>query len=146
MAGGIPEQARLASRALVQLARGIAKGGEAFNSDLRVRIAAADLATYPDAQVICGPVVTALDDRHAATNPVVVVEVTSPSTEAFDRGDKLRAYWLLPSIQEVVIVSHDRRHVTVHRRDGSARVFTEGTCALDSAGCTLDIDGLHAAS
>jgi len=144
MAGGTPEHARLASRALVQLARGLAKGCEAYNSDLRVRIAAADLATYPDAQVIGGPVVTALDDRHAATNPVVVVEVTSPSTEAFDRGDKLRAYWQLPSVQEVVIISHDRPHIAVHRRDGSARVFTSGSCPLEAVASTLDVEALYA--
>ncbi len=111
-----------------------------------MRISAAELATYPDAQVIGGPVVTAPDDRHAATNPVVVVEVTRPSTEAFDRGDKLRAYWLLPSVHEVVIVSHDRPHIAVHRRDGSARVFTAGSCALESIACTLDVDALYASA
>lgn len=144
MAGGTPAHARLASRALTQLARGLPPGCEAYNSDLRVRIAAADMATYPDAQVICGPVVTAMDDHHAATNPCFVVEVTSPSTETFDRGEKLRAYWLLPSVQEVVIISHDKNHVAIHRRDGSAHVFTRGQVALVSAQCGLDVDALYA--
>lgn len=144
MAGGTPAHARLASRALIQLARGLPGGCEAYNSDLRVRIAAADMATYPDAQVICGSVVTAIDDHHAATNPCVVVEVTSPSTEMFDRGEKLRAYWLLPSVTEVVIISHDKNHVVVHHRDGSARVFTQGPVRLEAVACELDVDALYA--
>ncbi len=143
MAGGTPLHARLSSRTLTQVARGLPKGCEAYNSDLRVRIAAADMATYPDVQIICGPLVTALDDRQAATNPVVVFEVTSPSTETFDRGEKLRAYWLLPSLQEVVIISHGRPHVTVHRRDGSAAVVTRGQCSPEAVSCSIDVDALY---
>jgi len=67
-------------------------GGRTFTSDLRVRIAATGLTTYPDVAVICGPTLRAPEDPLAVTNPVLLVEITSPSTEDYDRGEKLRHY------------------------------------------------------
>lgn len=144
MAGGTPEHAKLSSRALTQLARQLPKGCEAYNPDLRIRIDALDIATYPDAQVICGAVVPSIQDANAATNPVVVLEVTSPSSERYDRGDKLRAYWMLRSVQEVVIVSHQGQHVIVHRRDGTSVEATTGQLQLKSVPVSLDVDALYA--
>lgn len=60
-------------------------------------------------------------DDHAVTSPVVLVEVMSPSTDAYDRGEKLRHYKTIPSLREVVLVDHRERLVEVHRpeEDGS---------------------------
>jgi len=90
-----------------------------FTSDLRVRIPATGLSTYPDAAVICGRTQRAADDALAVTNPVVLVEVTSDSTEEYDRGEKLRHYQHIPSLREVLIVSHREPHLTLHRREDS---------------------------
>ena len=95
-----------------------------FTSDLRVRIADGGLSTYPDAAVICGRTLRAADDALAVVNPVLLVEVTSPSTEDYDRGEKLRHYKGLPSLREVLFVSHRDRSSTLHRREDSGWVVS----------------------
>ncbi|MBL8909360.1 MAG: Uma2 family endonuclease [Archangium sp.] len=92
MAGGTPEHAALAAVTLRLIGNQLPSGCRAYTSDLRVRIAKSDLTTYPDGAVICGKVAPAIDDQLAATNPTLVLEVTSPSTEAYDRGAKLDHY------------------------------------------------------
>lgn len=116
MAGGTPEHAALAASVLRLLGNQLPSGCRAYTSDLRVRVATADVTTYPDGAIICGKVVRAADDPLAATNPIVVIEVTSPSTETYDKGAKLDIYKTLPSLKEIVIVSHREPHISVHRR------------------------------
>ncbi|MEJ7730064.1 MAG: Uma2 family endonuclease [Polyangiaceae bacterium] len=134
MAGGTPEHARLAARmaaALLPLAQ--AKGCEVFSSDLKVRVLETGLATYPDCTVVCGAPVLDAEDANAVTNPRVVVEVLSPSTESYDRGEKLWHYQQVPSIQAVILVAHDSRRIEVLHRgpDGSwSRVAAEGSGAV----------------
>ena len=117
MAGGSPDRAALAA-ALIGMLRGkLPPGCRAFTSDLRVRIAATGLSTYPDAAVIYGRTLRATDDGLAIVNPVLLVEVTSASTEDYDRGEKLRHYKSLPSLREVLFVSHRGPELTLHRRE-----------------------------
>jgi Uma2 family endonuclease len=149
MAGGTPDHARLSSTLGAMIRNQLTGGCETYSSDLRVRVSTADLDTYPDASVIRGKVVRAVEDRHAAINSVVLVEVTSPSTEAFDRGDKLAAYKQLPTLREVVIASHHEPRLTLHSRgaDGSwtehdARVGER--LDLVSVGVTLAVDEVYA--
>ena len=92
-----------------------------YTSNLRVRVPASGLSTYPDVSVICGPVQRADDDPLAVVNPVLLVEITSHSTEDYDRGEKLRHYQQLPTLREVMFVSHRRPHLVVHRREQRAR-------------------------
>lgn len=116
MAGGSPDHAALAAAIIAALGSRLPPGCRIFTSDLRLRITATGLSTYPDAAVVCGPTERAADDSLAVVNPVLVVEVTSPSTEDYDRGEKLRHYKSLPSVQEVVIASHRELRLNVHRR------------------------------
>lgn len=116
MAGGSPAHAQLAAQAIVLLKQSLAKSCAVFTSDLKVWIERADASSFPDASVICGPLEAAPRDANALTNPVVVVEVTSPSTEFYDRGEKLKMYQQLPSLRAVLLVSHRARRVTVVRR------------------------------
>jgi len=78
---------------------------EVYPSDMRVAVAGARLYTYPDVSVVCGPAEFADLARDTLTNPVVLVEVLSPSTEAYDRGDKFAAYRGLTSLRDYVLVS-----------------------------------------
>ncbi len=87
-----------------------------FTSDLRVRVPATGPSTYPDVAVVCGPTERAAEDSIAVVNPTLLVEVTSPSTEDYDRGEKLRHYKALPSLREVLIVSHCESRLTLHQR------------------------------
>jgi Uma2 family endonuclease len=117
MAGGSPDHAALAATVIRLLGGQLPPGCRAFTSDLRVRISATGLSTYPDAAVVCGRTLRASDDALAVVNPVLLVEVTSQSTEDYDRGEKLRHYMQLPSVREVLFVSHREPRLTVHRRE-----------------------------
>ena len=116
MAGGSPDHAALAGAIIAILGRQLPPGCRIFTSDLRLRIPATGLSTYPDAAVVCGRTVRSADDPLAVVNPVLVVEVTSPSTEDYDRGEKLRHYKSLSSLREVVIASYREPGLTLHRR------------------------------
>jgi Uma2 family endonuclease len=121
MAGGTPDHAALAGAVIGILRSGLPLGCRVFTSDLRVRIAETGLSTYPDAAVVCGASLRAADDPIAIVNPVLLVEVTSPSTEDYDRGEKLRHYKQLASLREVLIVSHREPRVTLARREEDGR-------------------------
>ena len=149
MAGGSPEHAALAmnvgSALVVQLRD---RPCRVMSSDLRVRVLATGLATYPDVTVVCGPLQRDPEDRVAAVNPIVVVEVLSDSTEEYDRGDKLDHYRRIPSLRECLLVSHRRRLLEVERResDGSWTRHQAGPgerLRLESIGCDLDVDDLY---
>jgi Uma2 family endonuclease len=79
-----------------------------YPSDMKVRIASNDVCTYPDVMVICGERQFYDDRRDVVTNPSLIVEVLSNSTEAYDRGDKFRHYRGLPSLQAYLLLSQYR--------------------------------------
>jgi Uma2 family endonuclease len=93
-------------------------GCTGFQSDQRVRIRnnLIDKAVYPDVSVVCGPIASDPADPDAITNPTAIVEVLSPGTEEYDRGDKWEAYQMLPSLQEYVLVSQDASRIERYRR------------------------------
>ncbi|MEJ7729262.1 MAG: Uma2 family endonuclease [Polyangiaceae bacterium] len=148
MAGGTPEHAAIAASVLRLLGNLLPAGCRGYTSDLRVRIAASDVTTYPDGAVICGKVLRSVDDALAATNPLILIEVTSPSTQAYDEGAKLGFYRLIPSVREVIVVSHDRHRVVVHRRedDGSWSSHESGPGAdilVSCVGARLTVDEIY---
>jgi Uma2 family endonuclease len=101
---------------------------------------------YPDVAVFCGPLQLDAHDDHAATNPTVLVEVLSPSTEDYDRGGKFRHYRSLASFEEYVLVSPDHRWVEHYRRVGAGQwLLTEldqGVLVLTSIDVTVSIAAL----
>ena len=106
------------------------------------------LSTYPDVTVVCGHTTRAADDPVAITNPVLVVEVTSPSTEDYDRGETLTHYQRLPSVKEVLFVSHRRPALLLHRRSaegGWSSIEATGgqTLELSSVGARLPVDDVY---
>ena len=118
MAGGTPDhaalQAAVSSLLFPQLAGGRCR---VFSSDLRVRVLATGLATYPDVTVVCGPRQLDPEDKNTVVNPTVIVEVLSPSTEAYDSGEKLESYKRIESLKHCVLVHHVERRVDVWTRD-----------------------------
>lgn len=119
MAGGSPEHAAVTANVVRLLGTALlGRRCRVFSSDLRIRVRETGLGTYPDASVICEDVELDPEDRkgHTALNPVVLVEVLSPSTEAYDRGEKLAHYKRIESLREVVFVAHDERRVDLWRR------------------------------
>lgn len=117
MAGGTGSHSRLKTNLTVLVGAALAdRPCEAYDSDLRVRVLASGLATYPDLTVICGPRQPHPEDPHAATNPSVIFEVLSKETAAYDRGEKFDHYQLVPELKHYVLVDHARRHVDVYSR------------------------------
>ena len=147
MAGGSPDHAALAAAVIRALAAELRPSCRPFTSDLRIRISATGLSTYPDVSVVCGKTERAAEDPLAVTNPALLVEITSPSTEDYDRGEKLRHYQQLPSVSEILIVSHRGPRVTLHRRDRSGWVVVEGSAGemleLNSVGVKLSVDAVY---
>lgn len=84
---------------------------EVYSSDMRVKVAATGLYTYPDVVVVCGE--PKFEDAHVDTllNPTLLVEVLSPSTAAYDRGQKFAHYRGIESLTEYVLVAQDERKV-----------------------------------
>ncbi|MCK6551796.1 Uma2 family endonuclease [Myxococcota bacterium] len=152
MAGGTPEHAALAAAVTTALSVALAGGRcRVFSSDLRVRVLATGLATYPDVTVVCGPRSHDPSDKNTVVNPVVVVEVTSKSTEDYDRGEKFEEHFaLVPSLEEYVLVSHRAPKIEVRHRalDGwTSTVAQAGERAeLRSLGVSLDVDAVYAAA
>ncbi len=147
MAGGSPDHAALAATVIALLRSQLPPTCRVFTSDLRIRIPATGLTTYPDAAVVCGPTARAADDRLAVTNPVLLVEVTSSSTEEYDRGEKLRHYMQLPGLREIVVVSHRAPALTLHRRDGHEWMTTPArsgeTVPLAAVSGSLAVDEVY---
>lgn len=147
MAGGTPDHAALAAAVLAILRAQLPRGCRSFTSDLRVRIPASGLTTYPDGTVVCGGTQRAPEDPVAVTNPLVLVEVTSNSSEDYDRGEKLRQYQSLPSAREILIVSHREPRITLHRRDERGWTASEAgageSVSLESIGGVLRVDDVY---
>jgi Uma2 family endonuclease len=148
MSGGSPEHARLA----------MAIGGEltaqlrgrrcaVYSSDLRVRVRATGLTTYPDVTVVCGNLELDPEDAHTVTNPAVIIEVTSPSTESYDRETKYAHYRRIESLRTYVIVSQEERLVEVFTRNTddswTLRDIREGEARLAEIDCVLNVDAIY---
>ncbi|MFO0553423.1 MAG: Uma2 family endonuclease [Polyangiaceae bacterium] len=143
MSRGTPEHARLTMRIARAIGNKLASECELYSSDAMLWIEAAKLATYADASLVCGALETKSVKRNgrslgeAITNPVVLVEVLSESTERYDRDGKFQAYKQLSSLREYVLVAQEERRIEVHRRgDGAA-----WSCELGRAGESVEIHG-----
>jgi len=151
MSGGTPEHAGVTANITRLLGNALeGKPCRVFSPDLRVRVKATGLGTYADVTVVCGQIELDPEDPkgHTALNPKLLVEVLSPSTEDYDRGDKLGNYKLVPSLAEVVLVAHDRHEVEVVRReeDGSwsRHIAREGEAVkLSSLDCELLVSEIY---
>lgn len=149
MAGGTPEHGILAARVTALLASAVPAGCHVASSDVKIFIEASGLATYPDVSVVCGPLARATNDSLALTNPLLLVEVTSASTEDYDRGDKLSHYRQITSLQAVLIVSHSSKRITVVQRDAGAWVTRDVRSsehvALAAPALSFAVDEIYAA-
>ena len=150
MAGGTPEHAALAaaiSAEPIVALRG--RPSRVFSSDLRVRVEPTDLSTYPDLTVVCGTLETSDIDPHATTNPTLIVEVLSDSTEAYDRGQKFAHYRRIPSLREYLLISQHEPRLEVYSKDAAGDwVLREATAGRQLElrsleGVCLDVDRIY---
>lgn len=114
-----------------------------FSIDMRVSLGLSDMYVYPDVLVVRGERQYAGDRRDILLNPTLIVEVLSPTTEAFDRGHKSAAYRQLDSLLEYVLIAQDRPHVELYTRQPDGRWLLsevdglEAMIELQSVGCHL---------
>jgi Uma2 family endonuclease len=150
MAGASLTHNRLATALIVDLGQQLRRGPcEVFGSDMRVAASATALYAYPDASVCCGG--PQLQDGHndVLLNPVLIVEVLSPSTELYDRGDKFKHYRTIPSFREYLLVASEHIEVELRRLqpDGEWTLrfadLLEDVIELQSIGCRLALADLY---
>jgi Uma2 family endonuclease len=115
---------------------------DVFVSDMRVKVDPTGLYTYPDLAVVCGE--PRFEDRHLDTllNPVVIIEILSASTEAYDRGAKFTHYRRVETLREYVLAAQDVMRVERFSRTGEVWTLSEvsgpeGVLVLDSIGCEV---------
>ncbi len=150
MAGGSEDHSALALNVLAALLAAVGdRPCRVHTSDLRIYIEAVGLATFPDGSVICGPLQQHPPSPDAtALNPLILLEVTSDSSEEYDTGGKLEAYQTIPTLREVIIVSHRERRITIHRRDTAGAwtmrvAIAGGRISVESLGAELIVDAIY---
>ena len=127
----------------------IGHGCDIFTSDMRVRASLGDAYFYPDVVVVCGEPEFEDDTFDTLLNPILIVEVLSPSTEAYDRGEKFTRYKHIASLQEYLLVSQDKVSVEHHRRHGTQWMLShyralEEVLRLPAIGCELPLRDIYA--
>ncbi|MEZ5450994.1 MAG: Uma2 family endonuclease [Thiolinea sp.] len=118
MSGGSFSHAAIAGNVYSAL-RNVGHSCQPMNSDMRVSTPSG-LDTYPDVSVYCGEPELA-DQEHTLLNPVLIVEVLSPSTRGYDRGDKFGHYRSIPVLQDYVLIDSEALHVEHFQRQGEAQ-------------------------
>lgn len=137
MAGGSATRARVIGNTFSVLRAAVhSRGCEVFTEAMRVRVEAADLYTY--LSVVCGEALFADSREMDLVNPLVLVEVLSPSTESYDRTAKWGLYAQIPSLQAYVLIAQDLPSVDVYTRDG------DGWRVVQSATGEASIPAIHA--
>lgn len=121
---------------------------ETYMGDMRVRANATSLFSYPDVAVVCGEPRFLDSDVDTLLNPTVVVEVLSPSTEAYDRGRKFAHYRRIASLREYILIAQDEVLVERHARRGEEWVLAafsnlDDVLRLESIGCAVSLRDIY---
>jgi len=127
------------------------EGGKcrALGSDMRVKVPATGLYTYPDAVVVCGKPILEDNEMDTLLNPKVIFEVLSRTTERYDRGEKFIHFQSVESLTDYVLISQDRKRVEVFTRGEAGQWIVsrveppERIIQLRSIGCALEVDELY---
>jgi Uma2 family endonuclease len=152
MAGGTLRSALVAANLTAALHRALdGSPCRVYTSDARIRAGRTPFLTYPDISVICGLVGTDTDDPTdtTATNPRVLIEILSPSTEMYDRGEKFSRYRRISSLEEYVLVAQDKPTIeTFHKNKAGEWVLDEAmglksTLKLKSLKIKLKLEDIY---
>ena len=120
MPGGTDIHSKVSANAIFALKfviRPLPKRFSVYTSDLKIYVEPSDIGVYPDALVICEETQFWQNRRDVIVNPLLIVEVLSSSTQAYDRLGKFDLYKLLPSFQEYVLISADKHSVETRFRE-----------------------------
>ncbi len=117
-----------------------------YPGDLKLRVNATGLYTYPDLSVVCGEPQLDSDAGDVLLNPVVLVEVLSDSTEAYDRGKKFEHYRTIPSLMHYVLIAQDRHSIDCFSRSPDGVWLLKSCQGLDRKIELASIDSQLAAT
>lgn len=126
MAGGSPNRSIICFKLYRRIAEAIDnKDCIGFDSNMKLEIPVLNSYVYPDVTVICGDIEFSENRRDIIRNPVLIIEVLSPATQAFDRGKKFEYYRMVPSVQEYVSVSQEQPMIEVfYRQDEKTWLYS----------------------
>jgi len=121
---------------------------EIYESDMRTKVEATGFYTYPDVVVVCGEPRFESSDGDVLLNPIVIIEVLSSSTEAYDRGDKFAQYRKLTSLKEYILIAQNRALVEQYVRQGNKWLLTEvsnlaDVVVFESLGCSISLQEIY---
>jgi Uma2 family endonuclease len=126
------------------------RGCEVFGSNMQIKVPSAPPYRYGDGSVVCGKAeVERFNGNDLLLNPVLIYEVLSPSTEAYDRGDKFTHYKSIASLKEYLLVAQHRPHITQYaKRDDGEWSYVEingleSSLHLPSVGLTLKLSDVY---
>ena len=150
MSGGSPEHSRLGNRVGFLLERELfARDCSVYNSEVHIKVPAMLPYRYADVSAVCDkPVYEDSGSRRLLVNPTLIVEVLSPSTEEFDRDLKFKAYKSIESLLEYLLVSQDKKFITLFTRHNEKFWFQSEyveseSLELKSLHCGLKVDEVY---
>lgn len=151
MSGGSLSHNRIMSNLMTSLANQLAGSGcEVLPSEMRIKVPTARPYRYPDVVVVCGePEIETLQGQELLVNPVLLIEILSPSTAAYDQGEKFIGYQSIPTFREYVLVAQARAQITHYTRQPDGQwlrndlVGIKNIIALSSIGCTLTFEQIY---
>lgn len=150
MAGASIPHNRLVRNTLVSIGSYLeGKTCEIFPGDLKIHIEANSLFTYPDLSIFCDPIKTYTNRNDVATNPVVIIEVLSKSTQDYDRGSKFKLYRDLPSLKEYILISSLEVLVEKYvKQTGNKWQFTaynkaEEIFSIEAIGLSIEVNSTY---
>ncbi len=146
MAGSSPEHSAITANVTIAVGSQLrGKPCRVFTSDLKIAVGPAGPFFYPDLSIVCGEPRFHDERRDVLTNPTILIEVLSPSTEAFDRGRKFTQYQRIASLTDYILIAQDEPHVGhFHKQQGNQWLFTtahglETTLHIASIDVTLHL-------
>jgi Uma2 family endonuclease len=151
MSGARESHVQVSCNLLVELTLGLrGRPCAVYSSDMRVQVKSIGLYTYPDISIACGERRFRDDRRDTLLNPVVLIEVLSPSTEGYDRGAKFELYKNLESLREYVLGAQDRTHVEIYTRDENPNRWRctvheemDAVVVFESVGCRVSLAEIY---
>jgi len=150
MPGGTANHVRIVANLTTELVLQLrGRNCDVLPVDMKVRLQESRKFFYPDVSVVCGELQYHDERKDIILNPDLVIEVLSPSTEAFDRGVKFQAYRTLETLKEYVLVAQDNPLVEQYVRNGDGRwtltavVGLESSLTLPSIECTLNLSAVY---
>jgi Uma2 family endonuclease len=120
-----------------------------FSSDMRVKVRQTGLNTYPDLVIICGEPQFTDDVLDTLINPLVLIEILSPSTERYDRGMKFQNYRTIETLQDYILIAQDHYHIEYYTRQNDGQWLFQEAIGLDShiaiqsIECTLTLEDVY---